>query len=162
MPTRSSTLAPQAGRHAAGRGEGLRGKLARYTGGSVVAAGCSELTLLVLYGGLHLAPGWSSAGAWVAGALPNYWLNRSWTWRQRGRPDLRREVVPYVVIILVTLGLASLATTAVDAALTRAGTSSGLRVVLVAGAFLGVYVAMFLVRFLLLDRLFTRLGGGGR
>src|SRR4051794_13299073 len=124
MPTRSSSLAVPAGRPAGRRG-GLPGKLARYTGGSVVAAACSELTLLLLYGGLHVAPGWSSAAAWLAGAVPNYWLNRSWTWRQRGRPDLRREVAPYAVIILVTLGLASLATTAVDAALTNAGTPSG-------------------------------------
>src|SRR3954453_1779553 len=102
MPMRSSSLTMQAGPQGTGRGDALRGKLARYTGGSVVAAACSELTLLLLYGGRAVAPAWASAGAWVAGAIPNYWLNRSWTWRQRGRPSLRHEVVPYLLIILVT------------------------------------------------------------
>lgn len=136
---------------------GLHGKALRYVGGSVVAAACSEVTLVVLYGLLHLAPGVSSCLAWLAGAVPNYWLNRSWTWRRRGRPDLRREVLPYVTIILVTLLLAALLTAAVDRWSRAGGTGSTERVVLVAGTFLGVYVAMFVLRFLLLDRLFSRL-----
>jgi putative flippase GtrA len=132
-------------------------KLSTYTAGSVIAAGCSELTLVVCYGLIHLSPGWSSALAWLAGAVPNYWLNRTWTWRQRGRPSLRREVLPYVGIVLLTLLLATLATRAVDHALQ--GQSDTTRTVLVALTFLGVYVLMFLLRYLLLDRLFRRIGG---
>jgi putative flippase GtrA len=139
---------------------GLRGKLLRYVGGSVVAAGCSELTLVVLYGLLHVPPAWSSCAAWLAGAVPNYWLNRSWTWQQRGRPSLRHEVLPYVAIIGVTLLLASGATAAVDSWVRGGGWSDGVRVAAVAGTFLAVYVGMFVVRFALLDRLFTRLGRG--
>ncbi len=134
----------------------LRGKAVRYVGGSVVAAGCSEVTLVVLYGLLHVAPGLASVLAWLAGAVPNFWLNRSWAWRRRGRPDLRREVLPYVVIVLVTLALATVLTGAVDH-WARDATGSTMRVVLVAGTFLGVYVAVFVLRFLLLDRLFSRL-----
>ena len=128
----------------------------RYASGSVVATGCSELTLVVLYGFLHVSPVWSSSAAWFAGAAPNYWLNRSWTWHRRGRPSLHRELLPYVAIIAVTLLLATMATRAVDAALKGGATSSAVRVALVAGTFLGVYVAMFVVRFFLLDWLFTR------
>ena len=133
-----------------------RGTALRYLGGSVVAAGCSEVTLVVLYGLLHLAPGPASCLAWLAGAVPNYWLNRSWAWRRRGRPDVRREVVPYVVIVGTTLALATLLTGAVDR-WSRDSTGSTARVVLVAGTFLSVYVAMFVLRFALFDRLFTRL-----
>jgi putative flippase GtrA len=135
----------------------MPGKALRYVGGSVVAALCSEVTLVVLYGLLHVAPGPASCVAWVAGAVPNYWLNRSWTWRRRGRPDLRREVLPYVVIIVTTLVLAALLTAGVDRWSRDAATGSTARVVLVAGTFLGVYVAMFVIRFALLDRLFSRL-----
>ncbi len=130
-------------------------KVWRYTGGSVVAAGCSELTLLLLYGLLDLSPGWSSSLAWVAGALPNYWLNRSWAWRLRGRPDLLREVLPYAMIVALTLALAIASTRAVDESLRAAGTAAETRVFLVAATFLGVYVAVFFLRFLLLDRLFS-------
>lgn len=131
-------------------------KVWRYAGGSVIAAGCSELTLLVLYGAVDLSPGWSSSLAWIAGALPNYWLNRSWAWRLQGRPDLLREVLPYAAIVAVTLLLAIASTRAVDEALRAAGTAAETRVLLVAATFLGVYVVVFVLRFLLLDRLFSR------
>ena len=154
MSERGGTLA------AAGRPRRRRrpawGTLWRYTGSSVVAALCSEVTLVVLYGLLHVSTGWASSLAWLAGALPNYWLNRSWAWRLRGRPSLRHEVLPYVVIVAVTLLLAWLGTTAVDRWLRTTDVSGQLRVALVAGTFLGVYVLMFVLRFALLDRLFTR------
>lgn len=140
-----------------GTWHGLSGQARRfstYAAGSVIAAACSELALLLCYGVLHLSPAWSSTIAWVAGAMPNYWLNRSWTWQRRGRPSLRHEVLPYVVIVLVTLLLAALATKGADAWLRDAGTSTTTRVVLVAAAFLGVYVVVFGLRYVLLDRLF--------
>ena len=132
-------------------------KLATYVGGSAVAAACSELTLLLLYGALGVSPAAASVVAWFAGAVPNYWLNRSWTWGRRGRPDLRRELLPYAVVIALTLLLAVLATRAVDLWLRSAGTPEATRVMLVGVTFFGVYVAVFALRFLLLDRLFERL-----
>ena len=129
-------------------------RLSTYTAGSVVAAGCSELALVVCYGLLHLPPAVSSTIAWLCGAVPNYWLNRSWTWQRKGRPSLRREVLPYVAIILATVLLAALVTTGVDAWLRDADVSGTTRTGAVAAAFLGVYVIMFAVRYVLLDRLF--------
>ncbi len=126
----------------------------RYAAGSVVATVCSEVTFLLLYGPAHATPVVSSVFAWLAGAIPNYWLNRAWTWRRRGRPSFRRELLPYIAIVLGTLLLATLATTAADKILTGDQTSSGVRVALVGGTFLGVYAAVFLVRFFLFDRLF--------
>ena len=130
-------------------------KLWTYTAGSVIAAGCSELVLVVCYAVLHWPAAVSAVVAWFGGAVPNYWLNRRWTWRRTGRPDVRREVLPYVAIILATLVLAALATRAVDMALADSGIAA--RTTLVAVTVLGVYVLMFLVRYLLLDRLFGRL-----
>jgi putative flippase GtrA len=129
-------------------------RLTTYTAGSAIAAGCSELALVVCYGLLDLAPAVSSTIAWVAGAVPNYWLNRSWTWQRTGRPSFRREVLPYVAIILTTLLLAAVVTKGVDGWLRDADVSGTARTVAVAAAFLGVYVIMFVVRYLLLDRLF--------
>src|SRR3954452_13061116 len=130
-------------------------KLSTYFAGSLVAAGCSELALVLCYAVLHLPAAVAAVIAWLCGAVPNYWLNRHWTWQRTGRPDTRRELVPYVVIILGTLALAAVVTKAVDAALSDSGTAT--RTTWVALAFLGVYVVMFLLRYLLLDRLFGRL-----
>lgn len=132
-------------------------KVLRYFGGSAVATVCSELAFVLLYGPLHVGTAWASVLGWLAGAVPNYWLNRTWTWQRTGRPSFRRELLPYLVIIGVTLALATGVTRGLDAVLRNAGTSSSLRVTLVAVAFFGVYVVMFVLRFFLLDRLFARL-----
>lgn len=153
MPAKS----PQSSAPAGETGPAWPVKVLRYAGGSVVATVCSELAFVVVYGPLHAGPAWSSVLGWVAGALPNYWLNRSWAWQRQGRPSLRHEILPYVVIIGLTLLLATVVTRAVDGALTHADTASSARVVLVAGAFLGVYAVMFVLRFFLLDRMFARL-----
>lgn len=136
---------------------GLVSKLLRYAGGSAVATVCSEVTFVLLYGPLHVTPAWASVVAWLAGAVPNYWLNRSWTWRRTGRPRLRDELLPYLAIIGLTLLLATITTRWADRWLHSVDTSATVRVVLVAAVFLGVYVVMFVLRFLLLDRLFSRL-----
>ncbi len=126
----------------------------RYAAGSAVATVCSEVTFLVLYGLLDSSPAVASVLGWLAGAVPNYWLNRTWTWRRRGRPSIRSEVLPYAAIVGVTLLLATAATSVVHNGLTGAQVSDGVRLVLVGGTFLAVYAGVFLGRFFLLDRLF--------
>ena len=150
-PTDAPADAPPVPRH------GLRAKLLRYFTGSVVATVCSEVVFVLLYGALGVGTTWSSVLSWLAGAVPNFWLNRSWAWQRKGRPSLRDEVLPYVAIIVVTLVLATITTHAVDQWLQHQGTAAPLRVVIVATVFLGVYVVVFAVRFLLLERLFARL-----
>ena len=133
-------------------------KVFRYATGSVIAAGCSEVVFVLLYGGVGVTTTIATLFGWLAGAVPNYWLNRSWTWRVQGRPRFLAEVVPYVVIILVTLVTAVLATDAVDHWLSNHHFSHVVDVTLVSATFLGVYGLMFLLRFFLLDRLFAGLG----
>src|SRR4051794_31180405 len=132
-------------------------KLLRYFTGSVVATVCSEVAFVLLYGALGVGTAWSSILSWLAGAIPNFWLNRSWAWQRTGRPSLRHEILPYLAIILTTLILATLLTYLADAWLHDRGVSSSVRVTLVAGVFLGTSVVVFAVRFVLLERLFRRL-----
>ena len=151
QPTRASPSATDTAPH------GLVPKLLRYFTGSVVATASSEVVFVLLYGVLAMGTIWASVLSWLAGAVPNFWLNRNWAWQRTGRPSLRHEVLPYAVIIVTTLVLATIATGIADRWLHQQGTSSSLRVVLVAAVFLGVYVAVFVVRFFLLERLFSRL-----
>ena len=136
---------------------GLRAKLLRYFTGSVVATVCSEVVFVLLYGAVAMGTTWASVLSWLAGAFPNFWLNRNWAWQRTGRPSFRHEVLPYVVIIVTTLVLATVATDFADRWLHQHGTSSTVRVGLVAAVFLSVYVVVFVVRFFLLERLFARL-----
>jgi putative flippase GtrA len=133
-------------------------KVFRYATGSVIAAICSETVFVIMYGALDTSTTWATIVGWIAGALPNYWLNRSWTWNVRGRPHVVRELLPYILIIVTTLVTAIVTTDLVDSWLNGRGLSHGVETVLVAATFLGVYGVMFLLRFFLLDRLFARLG----
>lgn len=132
---------------------GLRGYFVRYATGSVVATICSQTAFLLLYGPLHASPTTATVLGWLAGAVPNYWLNRAWTWQRRGRPSVSREVMPYLAIVLTTLLLATIATNVADTVLAER-VSDGVRIGLVSATFLAVYGFVFMLKFLLLDRLF--------
>jgi putative flippase GtrA len=131
-------------------------KLLRFGASSVVAVVCSETTFLLLYGPAGTSSTVASVCAWLAGAIPNYWINRTWTWGRRGRPSLSRELVPYAAIVFGTLGLAIGATAVGDAVLRDSGVSAATRTGLVGGIYLMVYAVMFFVRFLLFDRMYSR------
>lgn len=135
---------------------GWRGYFMRYATGSVVATVCSQTTFLLLYGLLHTSATTATAVGWLAGAVPNYWVNRTWTWQRRGRPSLSREILPYLTIVLTTLVLATIATNVADAVFAER-VSDGVRIALVSATFLAVYGLVFLLKFFLLDRLFAHL-----
>jgi putative flippase GtrA len=134
---------------------GLLRRVLRFGASSVVATICSQTTFLLLYGPAHASTTLSSVCAWLAGAVPNYSLNRSWTWGRRGRPSVTRELLPYAVIVFGTLALAIVSTHAAAAALDGSSVSHAVRTVVVTGVYFLVYVVMFVFRFLLFDRLFA-------
>ena len=69
-------------------------RLFRYTAGSAICLAVSEGALFILV--LAGFQGWvASLLASVAGIIPGYPLNRTWTFGRRGRSHVWREVVPY-------------------------------------------------------------------
>jgi putative flippase GtrA len=124
----------------------------RFAAGSAVAAALSELFLLVTYA-FGAPPAVAALIAFAAGFVPKYLLNRRWVWRRRGRADVRRELVPYVLIVVVTALVAIAVTTAADAWVRVAVADRGWQVVLVGTAYLTTYGFMFVLKFVLFDRL---------
>lgn len=131
----------------------LRRKLSRYAAGSVIAGVCSEVGFLLVYGTALAGPPVASVVGFLAGAIPNYLLNRSWTWGRRGRPDLLREVVPYAAVILVSVAAASAVTSFVDRHVGELTASRPLQVALVTLAFGATYGLLFVGKFVVFDRL---------
>jgi putative flippase GtrA len=123
----------------------------RYTGASVVAGIISEVVFVVTYW-FAAVPLVASLIAFVAGAVPNYLMNRFWAWQRNGRPDRTREVLPYAAIVIVTALTAILVTTAADRWVRDHVDAHALQVTLVAAAFLATYGTMFVMKFLLFDR----------
>jgi putative flippase GtrA len=90
--------------------------------------------------------------AFVAGAVPNYLMNRYWAWQRRGRPDRVSEVLPYAMIVVVTALTAILVTTAADRWVRDHVTAHPVQVILVGASFLATYGTMFILKFMLFDR----------
>jgi putative flippase GtrA len=131
-----------------------RGRLGRYALGSLGAVLVSALAFALAYGPLGLGPRLASLTAFLAGALVNFTANRFWAWDRRGRARLGRDVLGYVLLALTMAGAAAAVTSAAHAWLRDA--EPGQRAVLVEAAYFGTYGALFLVRFVLLDRLVFR------
>jgi putative flippase GtrA len=126
----------------------VRGRFLRFALGSAFATGTSALAFALAYRGLHAGPQVASVTAFAAGALVNFVCSRFWAWSRRQRLGLGRDLAGYLALA-VTTALAAAAVTTVAERYTRAW-------VLVEASYFGTYAAMFLVKFVLLDRVIFR------
>ena len=128
----------------------LRGRLTRFAISSGVAAGTSAVVFPVLYVlGAHTTV--CTIVAFFAGAIPNWTLNRRWTWKVQGRVAFGREILAYLVISGTTLVLLSLATGATNHAVSGIPAHHGLRVLLVTASYFVVLAFLYGMRFFLYE-----------
>jgi putative flippase GtrA len=128
------------------------GKMTRYAIGSVVALATSVVVFAVMdWLGIHTAI--DSAAAFIAGAIPNWVLNRKWAWKMKDRADFMREIVAYIVISLAVWAASSWVTGEtqhwVD---NNVAKGTGLRVILVTGSYVAVQAVFFVVKFVIYDK----------
>ncbi|MDT4987280.1 MAG: hypothetical protein QOI74_1374 [Micromonosporaceae bacterium] len=125
-------------------------RLLRFAVSSLLATLASAAVFPLVYrgGGPRLA----TLAAFVTGALVGFVVNRCWTWQGRDRSTLGRDILRYAAVACSVAALAAVATTVTDGYTTRAGLDSATRTILVEGAYLGTYLVMFGVKFLVLDR----------
>ncbi len=128
------------------RSSALGVRITRYTIGSIVAAVTSALVFALLYV-LGLSTTACSVVAFVAGAVPNWILNRRWAWEIKGRVAFGREVFGYVVVSALTLLASSEATAWTQRQVQGIPSHYGIRVTLVTGSYLAVFAILFMVRF---------------
>jgi putative flippase GtrA len=119
----------------------------------VVAAAISEAVFVLVYGPAGAGPRVAAVVAFFAGAIPNWGLNRRWTWQRRGRPGVKRELLPYAAVVISTALAATALTGLADGWVRSLEVSRSIQVGLVAIAFLLPYGAVFLLKFLLFERL---------
>lgn len=87
--------------------------------------------------------------AFVAGAIPNWTLNRRWTWKVEGKVAFGREILAYIVVSASTLVLLSLATAWTDEQVQSIPAGHGIRVLLVTASYFAVLALLYGVRFFL-------------
>ncbi len=129
----------------------LGAKITRYTLGSVIAAATSAVVFALLYV-MGVGTTACSVAAFVAGAIPNWILNRKWAWQVSGRIAIGREVLAYVVVSALTLLATTEATAWTQRQVQSIPAHHGIRVILVTGSYLAVFAILFVARFAVYDK----------
>jgi putative flippase GtrA len=124
----------------------LRARITRYTLGSIVAAGTSAIVFALLYV-MGVGTTACSIVAFIAGAIPNWILNRRWAWRVEGRIAIGREVVAYVIVSVLTLFITAETTAWTQRHVQSIPAHHGIRVLLVTASYLAVFAVLFVARF---------------
>jgi putative flippase GtrA len=122
-------------------------KLSRYTLGSLVALITSEIVFFVCFSWLGVGTTAATIAAFVAGAIPNWILNRRWTWQRQGTVKVWREIILYTVVSLLSLLLSSLGTAAANHLTHLTTVSNGVRDLFVTGAYLACQVFLWGFKF---------------
>jgi len=125
-------------------------RIARFAISSLVAAGTSAVVFPILYV-LGASTTVCSICAFVAGAIPNWTLNRKWTWKVEGRVAFGREVIAYIVLSASTLLALSLATGWTHRHVQSIPAGHGIRVALVTGSYFAVLAILYGLRFFLYE-----------
>jgi putative flippase GtrA len=125
-------------------------RLWRYSASSVIAALTSAVVFAAVYavGAGTLA---ANVLAFLAGAVPNWVLNRTWAWQRRGRVRVRREVLLYAVVSLLSLLASTTITTWVGRVAPSVTSDRAAQVALVAGAYVATYGVLFVAKYLIYD-----------
>jgi putative flippase GtrA len=124
----------------------LAARVTRYTLGSVVALATSVVVFAALYV-LGASTTVCSVIAFLAGAVPNWILNRRWAWKVKGRVAFGREIIGYIVISGLALVTSSLATGWTQEQVKSIPAHHGIRVTLVTLSYVAVQAVLFVLKF---------------
>lgn len=125
----------------------------RFAAGTAVSTTCSQLTFVLLFGVLDASAAVSGVAAFLAGAIPNFLIQRFWTWRRSGPVRMRRELVPYLAVITFSGLMATAITAGVDRLVGVTIADHAVRTAIDAMVFSLSYLPLFVLKFVLLDRL---------
>ena len=136
-------------------------RLARCMGVSVVSTVVCISTLLFATVGLGIVAWVANIAATSVATIPSYHLNRRWTWGKRDASDVWREVVPFWLLAFAGLALSTVAVGVADAWAAGSHLDGSWRTPVVLAAHLSGFGALWIVQFVLLDRvLFARRSAG--
>ena len=124
----------------------LRARMTRYTLGSLVAATTSAIVFAAMYV-MGFGTTACSVVAFIAGAIPNWILNRRWAWRVEGQVAFGREIVAYVLVSAATLFITAEANGWTARRVQSIHEHHGIRVLLVTASYLAVFAILFVARF---------------
>ncbi|HEU5152315.1 MAG TPA: GtrA family protein [Iamia sp.] len=123
----------------------------RYASTSLICVGITQVLIAIIYSGLKNGPVASNLAATMLTSVPAYLLNKYWVWGKRGRPHMRREVIPFWVFTVAGWGLS---TAMVALASDHVGTPhSFLRTFAVMVASISGFGILWVLKYLFLDKI---------
>jgi putative flippase GtrA len=128
----------------------LSARFTGYAAGSAIAFVLSNLVFALFYVANASTVACSVAG-FVAGAIPNWILNRRWAWRRSGTPVFGREVIGYIGVSIVVLITTSAVTGWTNSQVQSIPSHYGVRVLLVTASYVAVTVILFGAKFVIYD-----------
>jgi putative flippase GtrA len=107
----------------------------------------------VLIGIVNMPAGWANVIGTTCGIGPSFELNRRWVWSKRGTRSLFGELVPFCALTFAGLGLSTFSVHMVNTVALGARWSRDSRTVAVEAANVTAFGAVWVVQYLILDRL---------
>jgi putative flippase GtrA len=133
-------------------------KLIRYSMVSIISALTSLVILTVVYGVLRLwTEVFSVLFSNVMAGIPSYILNRRWVWGKSGRSHVWREILPFWVMSITGIGFALFTATLAHNFADTHHLHHLARTVLVVGANVGAFGLLWILKFIILNRLFAQI-----
>lgn len=127
-------------------------KVTKYAIGSGVAL-LTSIVVFAVMDWMGIRTGIDSAAAFVAGAIPNWVLNRKWAWKLEGRAEFLREILAYTVISVLVWAASTWATgNTQNWARHHISPGSGLQVIVTTAAYVFVQAVFFAVKFVIYDK----------
>jgi putative flippase GtrA len=142
----------------ADRAPGRLAKLARYSAVSGVSTVTSLCVLALLVGVAGVDAVVANVLATAVGTVPSFELNRRWVWCDGTRRSVLRQVTPFCTLSFAGLVLSSLAVRVASAR--TIDLSRGWHTLAVEAANVSAYGALWVVQFVLLDRVLFRHAAG--
>jgi putative flippase GtrA len=128
----------------------------RYGLVSVIATTVSMSVLGTLVFTRTVSAGWANVIATCVATVPSFELNRLWVWRRSGSRSVGAEVVPFALLSLCGLGLSTLAVHVAAGWADDSHLSGSMRTLTVEAANLSAFGSLWVVQFVLLDRVLFR------
>jgi putative flippase GtrA len=132
-----------------------KGKQAiKFAAVSAIAIAISQVTLAVTYGAFKLSGTSAQLAAFVASALPSYYLNRAWVWGKSGKSDFKKEIAPFWGINIAQLLLSLVYIKWAQRLVEEATTSHPLRTAGLLFNSLFIYGVMWIAKFFVFNKMF--------
>lgn len=128
-------------------------KFIKYALASVISVIVTQIVLIICYAAIKLSGEWSAFIASSIAAVPSYFLNRNWVWRKSGKSHMRKEVLPFWIMVFIGLGFSALIGYYADSAGQNATDSHFLRTLIVTGSNIGGFAILWVLKFIIFNKI---------